>query len=67
VARGTAVSLFAFFFFMGQATGPQLLGAVLTAYGYGAAFITAGAGLFGVTLISRQMFALSRRKAVAAA
>ena len=25
-ARGTAVSLFAFFFFMGQATGPQLLG-----------------------------------------
>jgi len=66
-ARGTAVSLFAFFFFMGQATGPQLLGAVLTAYGYGAAFIMAGTGLFAVTLISRQMFALSRRKALAAA
>ena len=28
-ARGTAISLFAFFFFMGQATGPQLLGSIL--------------------------------------
>ena len=44
-ARGTAVSLFAFFFFMGQATGPQLLGSVLKSHGYGAAFIVAGTGL----------------------
>jgi predicted MFS family arabinose efflux permease len=66
-ARGTAVSLFAFFFFMGQATGPQLLGGILTAYGYGAAFITAGAGLFIVTVISRQLFALSKRRALALA
>ena len=28
-ARGTAISLFAFFFFLGQATGPQLLGGIL--------------------------------------
>lgn len=62
-ARGTAVSIFAFFFFMGQATGPQLLGAIVKANGYGAAFITAGAGLFAVAAISRQMFALTRHHA----
>ena len=66
-ARGTAVSLFAFFFFMGQATGPQLLGGILTAYGYGPAFITAGVGLFTVTVVSRQMFAFSKRRALAVA
>ena len=60
-ARGTAISLFAFFFFMGQATGPQLLGSILKSNGYGPTFITAGAGLFTVALISRQMFARSRR------
>lgn len=62
-ARGTAISLFAFFFFMGQATGPQLLGAVLKSSGYGAVFITAGAGLFTVSAISRQLFARARRQA----
>jgi MFS family permease len=62
-ARGTAVSIFAFFFFMGQATGPQLLGAIVKANGYGPAFITAGIGLFAVATISRQMFALSRHHA----
>jgi predicted MFS family arabinose efflux permease len=66
-ARGTAVSLFAFFFFMGQATGPQLLGGILTAYGYGPAFVTAGAGLFLVSIVSRQVFALSKRRALALA
>jgi predicted MFS family arabinose efflux permease len=60
-ARGTAVSLFAFFFFMGQATGPQVLGSILKSSGYGPTFITAGAGLFIVAVISRQMFAHSRR------
>ena len=63
-ARGTAVSLFAFFFFMGQATGPQLLGSIVKSSGYQAAFITAGIGLFSVAVISRQMFAMSRRNAV---
>ena len=58
-ARGTAISLFAFFFFMGQATGPQMLGSILKASGYGAAFITAGVGLFTVAVISSQLFARS--------
>jgi predicted MFS family arabinose efflux permease len=61
-SRGTAISLFAFFFFVGQATGPQLLGRILKSNGYGPAFITAGAGLFTVAVISRQMFALAKRK-----
>jgi predicted MFS family arabinose efflux permease len=52
-ARGTAVSLFAFFFFMGQATGPQLLGAIVRVNGYGPAFITAGVGLFVVAATAR--------------
>ncbi|MEO8257228.1 MAG: MFS transporter [Acidobacteriota bacterium] len=61
-ARGTAISLFAFFFFMGQATGPQLLGSILKSHGYGPAFITAGAGLFTVAVISRQLLARSKRR-----
>ena len=65
-ARGTAISLFAFFFFMGQATGPQLLGSILKSNGYGAAFITSGIGLFTIAVISRQMFVLSKRAAVRA-
>jgi predicted MFS family arabinose efflux permease len=60
-ARGTAISLFAFFFFMGQATGPLLLGSVLKSNGYRPTFIIAGTGLFTVALISRQIFARSRR------
>ena len=61
-ARGTAVSLFAFFFFMGQATGPQLLGGIVNSNGYGPAFITAGAGLLVVAVISRQLFTRSNRR-----
>jgi len=58
--RGTAVSLFAFFFFMGQATGPQLLGRILNTSGYGPAFVTAGIGLFALAVVSRQLFARAR-------
>jgi predicted MFS family arabinose efflux permease len=61
-ARGTAISLFAFSFFMGQATGPLLLGSILKSNGYGTAFITAGIGLVTVALISSQMFARSKRQ-----
>jgi hypothetical protein len=50
---------------MGQATGPQLLGSVVRSYGYRAAFITAGLGLFGVAAISRGLFAHARRSATA--
>ncbi len=56
-ARGTAISLFAFFFFLGQATGPQLLGAIVKARGYGPAFVVAGIGLFTTAVISRTLFA----------
>jgi predicted MFS family arabinose efflux permease len=62
-ARGTAISLFAFFFFLGQASGPQILGATLKAYGYGAAFIVAGIGLFTTAAISRLLFARARANA----
>jgi len=55
--RATAISLFAFFFFLGQATGPQLLGLVVKSRGYGAAFIIAGAGLFATAFVSRLLFA----------
>ena len=58
-ARGAAISLFAFFFFLGQATGPQLLGAVVKSRGYGSAFIVAGAGLFLTAFVSRLLFALT--------
>jgi predicted MFS family arabinose efflux permease len=64
-ARGTAVSLFAFFFFMGQATGPQLLGSILKSNGYGAAFITAGIALFVVAVVSRQILAHAQRQSAA--
>ena len=59
-ARGTAISLFAFFFFLGQATGPQLLGSILKSNGYAAAFIVAGLGLFTTAFVSRLLFAQSR-------
>jgi predicted MFS family arabinose efflux permease len=56
-ARGAAISLFAFFFFLGQATGPQLLGSVLKARGYPATFLAAGAGLIVTAVVSRMLFA----------
>jgi len=61
-ARGAAISLFAFFFFLGQATGPQLLGAIVNARGYGPAFIAAGIGLFATAFISRMLFAHATRR-----
>ena len=64
-ARGTAISLFAFFFFMGQATGPQLLGSILKSHGYGAAFITAGIGLVSLAVLSRMLFVRAGRQAAA--
>ena len=56
-ARGAAISLFAFFFFLGQATGPQLLGGIVRTRGYGLAFVVAGAGLFTTAAVSRTLFA----------
>jgi predicted MFS family arabinose efflux permease len=56
--RATAISLFAFFFFLGQATGPQLLGLVVKSPGgYPAAFVVAGVGLFLTAFVARLLFA----------
>jgi len=56
-SRGTAISLFAFFFFLGQALGPQLLGAILKTRGYAGAFTVAGVALFTTAAVSRTLFA----------
>jgi predicted MFS family arabinose efflux permease len=61
--RGAAISLFAFFFFLGQALGPQLLGSILKRQGYAAAFIVAGVGLFLTAAISRMLFARAATRA----
>lgn len=59
-ARGAAISLFAFFFFLGQATGPQLLGTIVRTRGYGAAFVIAGIGLVLTALVSQTLLANSK-------
>ena len=55
--RATAISLFAFFFFLGQATGPQLLGQVVRSRGYPSAFVLAGVGLFTTAFGARMLLA----------
>jgi predicted MFS family arabinose efflux permease len=59
-ARGAAISLFAFCFFLGQAIGPQLLGSIVKRYGYAPAFIAAGAGLWTTATVARALFARAR-------
>ncbi|WP_395138334.1 MFS transporter [Armatimonas sp.] len=54
--RGTAVSLFAFAFFLGQAAGPPVLGWVFKTQGYGIGFSVAGVGLFVLALVARRLF-----------
>ena len=44
-ARGTAVSLFAFFFYLGQSIGAQAGGAIVKRYGFPTDFIVAAVGL----------------------
>lgn len=65
-ARGTAISLFAFAFFMGQSTGPILLGRILDTRGYPSAFIVAGIGLFALAVVARALFARANRIAATA-
>jgi len=55
-ARGTAISLFAFCFFMGQSLGPMALGRILEWHGYSAAFVVAGVSLLLLALVSRALF-----------
>jgi predicted MFS family arabinose efflux permease len=49
-ARSTAVSLFAFIFFLGQGIGPILMGQAIRAGGYGLAFTMGGMGLLILAL-----------------
>jgi len=61
-ARGAAISLFAFAFFMGQSAGPRILGRILEYRGYPAAFVTAGIGLLILVVLARTLFqSLARR------
>jgi predicted MFS family arabinose efflux permease len=62
-ARGAAISLFAFAFFMGQSAGPLVLGRILESRGYPAAFVTAGVGLILLVNIARTMFVRVARPA----
>ena len=57
-ARASAVSLFAFTFFLGQGTGPIAMGQAIRVAGYGPSFGAAGVGIFLLALWIR--FQLSR-------
>ena len=50
-ARGSAVSLFTFVFFISQAVGVTVLGLAVDRAGYGWVFAAAGAGLFVLLLL----------------
>lgn len=54
--RGTAVALFAFAFFLGQAVGPVLMGQLVKGGHYALAFPLAGVGLFALALVARAAF-----------
>ena len=44
-ARASAISLFAFMFFLGQGTGPLVMGQAIRIVGYGPSFAAAGVGI----------------------
>ncbi len=56
-ARSTAVSLFAFIFFLGQGLGPIAMGRAIRLFGYGPSFAVAGAGLLTLALWTQGQFA----------
>jgi YNFM family putative membrane transporter len=56
-ARSTAVSLFAFIFFLGQGIGPILMGQAIQAGGYGPAFTIGGTGLLVLAFWASRKFA----------
>lgn len=60
-ARATAVSLFAFVFFLGQATGPVVMGQLLATVGIQNAFLAAATGLVLLTGWIRWRIARPRR------
>lgn len=54
-ARGSAMALFACFFFMGHATGPLAMGALLHGLGTSGALMTAGVGIGLLGLLSPKL------------
>ena len=56
-ARATAVSLFAFTFFLGQGTGPMAMGQAIRLAGYGPSFGAAGVGLLLLAVWTRHQYA----------
>jgi len=50
-SRGSAVSLFAFSLFLGQASGVALLGPVVDGFGYTPAFVACGVGMLGIGIL----------------
>ena len=62
-ARGTAVSLFAFSLYMGQATGAPAIGRIVATQGYAMAFEVAGIGLLLLALWARYQFPKLKQEA----
>lgn len=60
-ARSTAVSLFAFIFFLGQGIGPMVMGQAIDRAGYAATFAASGIGLLLLALWTQYAFAQSAR------
>ena len=54
-ARGSAVALHAFFFFLGHAIGPVFYGPAMAAMGAGAAILVGAAGIAGLAVVLRGM------------
>lgn len=54
-ARGSAFSLFAFAFFVGQGIGPTLAGALVGSLGYAGTIALAGVGLAGLGLVATRV------------
>ncbi len=61
-ARATAVSLFAFAFFLGQAVGPALLGRLIAATDYKVGFGTAALCVLALALWARARFAQQKKE-----
>jgi predicted MFS family arabinose efflux permease len=55
-ARGTAVSLFAFFFFVGQAFGAAALGKLFQAVGFKTGFVAVGLAFLSLALFAWKTF-----------
>jgi predicted MFS family arabinose efflux permease len=54
--RGTAVSFFAFTFFVGQSAGTAVIGQIVKAGGYPVAFVSVGVGLGVLAIVTRALF-----------